>query len=399
LTLIVQPENVSDTVSVYGHIRNQPQMQVPEGKEGLSLVLDQLFSYGSESLDRLQFQAALDAIGADETAGTDFALSALTQNFERGVELLADNELHPALPEKGFEVVRQQARDSVAGRLTSPGYLAGRALLGSLYPKGDPTQREALPKTISALQLDDLRAYHHAAFRPDLAVIVVIGNVTAESARAVIEKYFGGWTASGDAPPTTLPPAPPSSASATAVPDASRVQDEVTLAETIGVTRTSPDRYALRVGNAVLGGGFYASRLTLDIRKNAGLVYSIDSRLDLGKTRGVYLVQYACDPGNVSKVEASVQKELETMQQAPVTPDELQRAKAMLLRQLPLGEATTGSIARGLIDRWDAGLPLDEPSRAAERYIAIGADEVQNAFSTLLRPKELARISRGPAPQ
>src|SRR6185312_13062604 len=66
ITLIVQPEDVSQTVSVYGHIRNRPETEAPPGKEGVSLVLDQLFSYGSESLDRLAFQKAFNDMGASE---------------------------------------------------------------------------------------------------------------------------------------------------------------------------------------------------------------------------------------------------------------------------------------------------------------------------------------------
>jgi zinc protease len=252
---------------------------------------------------------------------------------------------------------------------------------------------------VASISLDDVRAYHAAAFRPDLTAIVVIGDITPEAARATVEKYFGAWSARGEAPATVLPPVPPSMPRSTAVPDASRVQDEVTLAETVQANRTSDDAYPLQLGNTVLGGGFYSTRLTRDLRKDAGLVYSIDSRFDLGKTRGVYEVRYACDPGNVSKVEASVARELETMQKSNVGDDELQRAKAMLLRQLPLAEASTAAIAQGLLGRWDLGLPFDEPARAAQRYIELSADDVRAAFQRQVRPHDLARVSRGPAPR
>jgi zinc protease len=397
LTLIVQAEDVSDSVSVIGHIRNRPELEVPQGQEGLSLVLDPLFSYGSERLDRLAFQRALDEIGANESAGTDFSVQVLSEHFERAVSLLAENELHPAFPQRAFDVVRSQVRAAVAGRLTSPGYLAHRATQRALVPPGDPTLREALPKTLDTLTLADLRKYYQDAFRPDLTAIVVIGRVTPGQARAAIEKRFGDWHAAGAAPPTVLPPVPPSRASASAVPDASRVQDEVTLAETIPLTRTDPDVYALRLGNAVLGGGFYSTRLSRDLRKDAGLVYSIDSGFELGQTRGVFLTAYACDPVNVGKVAASVARELQTMRKAPPTDDELQRAKAMLLRHTQLAESGTNGIAVGLLDRWRLGLPFDEPTIAAKHYLALTGDAVQAAFAKYVRPDDLARVSVGPA--
>jgi zinc protease len=71
-------------------------------------------------------------------------------------------------------------------------------------------------------------------------------------------------------PNTLFPPAPTNSVSVTHVPDASRVQDKITLAETLQLTRTNEDYYALQLGNHVLGGGFYATRLYRDLREKAG---------------------------------------------------------------------------------------------------------------------------------
>jgi len=399
ITLIVQPENVSKMITVSGHIRNRPELEVPKGHEGLGTVLDQLFSYGSERFDRVALQRALDQIGASEQAGTDFQVSMLKDNFDRGVELLADNELHPALPKSAFEIVRQQVLDTVAGRLQSPGYLSGRALRMALLPNGDPGLRDAMPASVSALTLDQVRDYYRLAFRPDLTVIVVIGDITPEAARSVIEKYFGAWRTTGPKPDTILPTVPSNQPDAIAVPDTSRIQDEVTLGETIGITRSDADYYALRLGNNVLGGGFYSTRLSRDLRKNAGLVYSVGSSFEIGKSRGMYFVQYACDPKNVSKVHASIVRELEDMQKSPVTADELQLSKAMLLRQISLEEDSTDGIAQGLIERWDLELPLDEPTIAARQYIQLSADEVRAAFAKWVRPKDMVQVTQGPQPQ
>ncbi len=86
LKLIVQPESVSDTVCVFGRVRNNSDMETPKGKKGVDEVLDQLFSYGSANLDRVAFQKALDEIGAQESAGDDFSLKVLAGHFERGVQ-------------------------------------------------------------------------------------------------------------------------------------------------------------------------------------------------------------------------------------------------------------------------------------------------------------------------
>jgi zinc protease len=399
LTLIVQPEDVSDTVTVYGHIRNRPETETPPGQEGVDQVLDPLFAYGTEHLDRLAFQQALDEIGANESAGTDFSIEVLSKDFDRGVALLADNELHPALPQHAMEIIREQTAQTVGARNQGPSFLTIHALRGALFPATDPSLRYSTPETIRTLTLDNVRSYYHSVFRPDLATIVVIGKIAPEQARATIEKYFAAWTAEGPKPNTDLPPTPPNTPAAITVPNISRVQDSIVLAQTLGLTRSDPDYYALELGNNVLGGGFYSARLSIELRKKLGLVYSVASDIQGGRTRSVYLVRYASDPENVSKASDITAREIKDMQTTPVPTDELVRAKALLLRQLPLDEASIDDIARGLKDRWELGLPLDEPTIAARHYIDLGPADVQAVFQKWMRPSDLVRVTQGPPPR
>jgi zinc protease len=399
IRLIVQPESVSNTINVYGDILSNSDLEAAKGQKGVDSVLSQLFDFGTTTLNRLQFQAALDAIGADESAGTSFNLQVLANHFDRGVELLADNELHPALPPQAFAIVQRQEAAYVAGRLQSPHYLAGRAEDRALFPKDDPVLRQETPGSVTGLTLQDIENYYQHVFRPDLTTIVVIGKVTPDEAKSVIEKYFGGWRASGPKPPTFLPAVPLSKVSATTVPDKSRVQDSVTLAETLGINRFSPDYYALELGNEVLGGGFYASRLGQDLRENRGLVYYVGSSVDAGKNRTVYSVTYGCDPQNVSKARQIVVRDLKSMQTTPVAARPLDEAKALLLRQIPLGEARVSSIAQGWISRSEIGLPLNEPILAGQRYLMLTAQQVEAAFARWLRPPDLVQVVQGPNPQ
>ncbi len=399
IRLIVQTEKTSPTVTLVGSVKQQTQLETPPGKDGVSDVLEGLFSYGTKTLDRLAFQKALDDIAASESAGANFSLKVLKQDFPRGVELLADNELHPALPPDAFKVVQQQTAQLTAGVLQSPGYRTDRALQNALLPKGDPLLRETTPQTVSALSYDDIGAYYEKTYRPDLTTIVVIGDIAPDEARAVVGKAFADWKASGPKPPVVLPPVPANKPSAVNVPDPSRVQDSVDLSQELELNRFNKDYYALQLGNHVLGGGFYATRLYRDLRQKAGYVYNIDDSLQAGETRATYTIDYGCDPQNVSKARAMIQQELVSMQKTPVAPAELQQAKALLLRQMPLREASEDSIAGHLIGQAAIGLPLDEPSRAAQRYFNMTADEVRAAFSKWIDPANFVQVVRGPTPQ
>jgi zinc protease len=399
IRLIVRTDTTSPTITVMGSVKHQGDLQTPPGQEGVGDVLDGLYSYGTTTLDRLAFQKALDDIAATENAGFGFSVKVLKEYFSRGVELLADNELHPALPEQAFRITQRQTAQFVAGNLKSPGYRTSRALDLALLPTGDPELRETTPDTVSKLTLDEVKEYHDTSIRPDLTTIVVIGDVTPDDAKAVIEKWFGDWKASGPKPDTTLPPVPVNKASAANVADPEAVQDSVTLAEQLDINRFSPDYYPLQLGNHVLGGGFYATRLYHDLRQVAGYVYNVDVEMGASKSRATYSVIYGCDPPNVSKARALIVRDLNQMRTENVSEAELRQAKALLLRSIPLSEGSEDAVASGLLGRANIGLPLDEPIVAAKKYYSLTADDVKAAFAKHIQPDDLVQIVRGPAPQ
>src|SRR6202030_3351422 len=115
--------------------------------------------------------------------------------------------------------------------------------------------------------------------------------------------------------------------------------------------------------------------------------------------RTSYTVTYACDPQNVSKARELIQRDLISMQKENVTQAELQQAKALLLRQIPLSESSEDSVAGGLLARAQIGLPLDEPVRSAKVYFSMSANQVRAAFEKWIRPDGFVQIIRGPAPE
>jgi len=253
--------------------------------------------------------------------------------------------------------------------------------------------------SVSALTLADTKEYYARVFRPDMTTIAVIGDITPEEARAEFEKWFGGWKAVGPKPDTALPAVPTNGPAAINIPDATQVQDSVELSEEVGINRFHPDYYALQLGDRVLGGGFYATRLYRDLRQKAGYVYTVNNVLRATDTRATYSVTYGCDAENVSKARVLIEQELAAMRSTNVSDAELQQAKALLLRQTTLSESSEESVARGLVARALLGLPLDEPTRAAQRYYALTADDVRAAFEKWIRPAALIQVVRGPAPK
>jgi zinc protease len=173
----------------------------------------------------------------------------------------------------------------------------------------------------------------------------------------------------------------------------------VTLAEQLNLNRFDPAYYPIELGNHVLGGGFYATRLYHDLRQVNGLVYTVDANLNASKTRASYSVQYGCDPQNVSKARAIIVRDLDQMRTQDVSDAELHQAKALMLRQIPLSTSSEDAVAGALLGRAEIGLPLDEPVLAAKTYMALTADDVKNAFAKKIDTGNLVQVVRGPAPE
>ena len=398
MRLIVQPERNTRTVVVSGSIDSNPQVQEPAGQEGIRDVTDSLFPYGTITYDRIGLQTELDKIAATATAGTDFGVSVLSSHFERGVELLADEELHPAMREADFKIVAGQMVGGLTGEMTSPDHLTQVALNKALYPVGDPAQRFATPKSVSALTLADAKQWYATAYRPDMTTVVVIGDTTPEAARALFERYFGGWKAAGPKPNVEFPAVPPSVAAQVHVPATGRVQSSVRLVETLGLVRSDPAWPQLQVANTVLTGGFYSSLLYHDLREIHGYVYDIESRVSAGKTRATFGLDYGCDPQNVTPAQAQISGILTQLTQAPIAADRLLRSKALLMGEVPIREASYDGVTAQLLDYATLGLPLDQNLVDARAELSATAQSVREAIEKYVRPQGFVRVVTGPGP-
>ena len=399
LRLIVQPEHITGTVVVSGEILNNPQVQEPAGQEGVADIASQLLPFGTTTYDRVAFQTELDKIAATTSAGTQFGVEALSGDFDRSMQLLADEELHPAFDPKAFAIVQKQTVGSLTGEVTSPDHLTDVALNKALYPPGDPLQRFASPQSAGSLTLDQVKGWYGAAYRPDLTTIVVTGDVTPEQAQAVVAKYFGGWTATGPKPNVYPPPAPANAAAQITVPANGRVQSSVQLVESTDLLRSDPAWAPLQVANTVLTGGFYSSLLYHDLREVHGYAYSVESRFVTGKVRSSFHIDYACDPQNIVPAQSQVAAILTLLQTKPVETDRLLRAKALLMGDVPIRAASYDGVSALLLNYATRDLPLNQGTLDATAELAATKDAVQAALAKYVRPSSFVRIVTGPGPK
>jgi zinc protease len=233
--------------------------------------------------------------------------------------------------------------------------------------------------------------------RPDLATIVIVGDVTVDQARSVVEKWFGSWKADGPTPNVFPPAVAPNRASRRVIPATGRVQSEVTLSESLPITYTNPDYPVLRLANTVLSGGFYDSILYRDVRELHGYAYSVDSSVTGGHNRSTFRVNFGADPQNVAAAQRIIVDDIAAMARTPLEPDRLLRAKALALGALPVRQASYDGLASQLLTYAATGRPLNQDRIDAAAQLRATPQSVRSAMARWIRPKDFAEVVVGPA--
>jgi zinc protease len=399
IDLIVEPESISDSVFVFGSVRTNPALQEPPGREGVSSVLGGLYEQGTRTQDRATFQRALDDADTEISAGSEFGAQTVSKSFERAIALLSENVLAPRFDQASFDLAKRRVVDELATSLNGASAYATRQTEEKLLPPGDPELRQPSVAGLQALTLDDVRAYYDKTMRPDLTTIVVVGNVTPAAAAAAIERAFGAWHASGPAPVLDLPALTLNQPGSVKLTLPSLGQDDVQFQQILTVPNRSPDSYGLQLGDAILGGGALGpeqSRLFRDLRQNAGLVYSVASRITQRPGRSRFSVEFACLPSNEGRISQLIDAEIQRMRSEPAGDFELTLAKASMVRRTIVSDASIASIGSALLSNGSHALPLDQARLDAQQLLATDAKAVQQAFASYVHPENFVRVLVGP---
>ena len=133
-----------------------------------------------------------------------------------------------------------------------------------------------------------------------------------------------------------------------------------------------------------------------DLRVRTGYVYNVESQLDWTRDRSIYNASFGADPDKVSRARGALVADIKDLQNNAVGGVELNRAKAQLLRRLPMQSASVDGLAALDLRFIDLNIPLDTPQIAAQHFYDVTSDQVKAAFVKYLRPDDLAQVVKGP---
>jgi zinc protease len=394
ITVLVQQKSDRPTFTLSGDIASSSAF-IPPGKEGISTLASMLADYGTEHLSFTQRRTAIDLMGASVENGQSFTARGITSDFTKIVGILADGEEHPAFAEPWYSLERNQLAGSLQQQNTISGVMIDRAYQGLLSSPDDPSLRQATASSVQSITQADLGAYTQLYWRPDLTTIAVVGDLSPQQVRTVLENAFGSWSAQGPKPSVTAMAFPAPHGGKNYVGTDAR-QVYVRLGQS-AVSRSSPDYDAFMVLNQILGAsGAFESRLWQELRQKRGLVYSVQSSVDAYRDRGDFKIELNATPSRVTEAVNFVREELRTLQLHPVSQTELNEAKLRLVSDALLDEASATGQVDQLLDIGTNALPLDYYSTLNDRFARITAADVERVAQRYLRPEQLVEIYSGP---
>jgi len=399
LTVVTVPESVSPTIVVKGEIDTEPAFFEPPGREGVASLTDELLGWGTTSYDRKAYQAETDAIAADIDLGSTFGATATSEHFDRAMQLLADGMLHPVFPEAGFAASKMKRLQALSAAEQLPEVQAEIAQDEALYGRGDPRIRRATAESIAAISLADVRRWYAFAFRPDLTTISIVGDVTPDRARSIVQRYFGNWQPFGKRPSfnrTSLAQRTPLRQTIT-IKSPSLTQSQVTLKEILPMRLGDPDYAALLLANTILSGEGTGSLLFKELRIRDGYVYRVDSKFSIDQDAATFSISYASDPKDVDRAQAAAVAILRHLQSVPLDDVELERAKALLTADRVLPLDSYDGIARNLLTATDAGETPAQTGAFWRKVLALTPAQLRAAVRRKLNPDAFVRVVLEPA--
>jgi predicted Zn-dependent peptidase len=371
----------------------------PPGKFGLANFTAELLDEGAGSRDALQIADAIDYLGASLStgAGTDSSVVGLHLPVARladALPILADVALRPTFPDKELQRVREellaafiQAQDDPAALID---FAFPRIVFGPKHRYG--TLGVGTAAALKGVSAADLEQLHAARYTPDSAAVIVTGDVTADQVVPLLEQAFGSWKGKAAQAPAIADAPQLTSRQVYVIDKPGAAQSQIRIGW-IGVPRSTPDYFALRVLNTILGGSF-TSRLNQNLRETHGYSYGASSSFEMRLQAGPFSAEAGVQTDKTSEALKEFFTELEKIRQ-PIPADEVEKAKNYVALLMPRDFESTGSLAGSLSQQFVFGLPDDYIATFTDRVRAVTPADVQRAAQKYIQPDKFAVVVVG----
>ena len=362
-------------------IKNGAEVDPPE-LAGLSNMTADLLTKGTEKRSATQIAEAIEALGGalDSSARWDASrvgVNVMSSKIGPALEILADVVRRPTFKDDEIERLRQQTLDDLTVELGEPGsiarYVAARVVFGDA-PYGQPLN--GTPQSIARIDRNDVVKYHGRFYRPDNAILVLGGDISAANAFKLAQQYFGDWKKPAEAIPTlTAPKAEKSDEPRVVVIDKPDAGQAAVLVARTGINRKDADYFRGIVTNSVLSG--YSGRLNQEIRIKRGLSYGAVSSLETRRDVGPFIAWAQTKNQSAAQVASLLLGEVSRLATAPVPDVELTPRKAVVIGNFARNLETAAGLVAQVGSLALYGVSFDEINRYIGNVQTVTAADVQ----------------------
>jgi zinc protease len=373
----------------------------PADKIGLASYTASLMREGTKTRTSPQISEALETMAASlaVTSGlsgptASVSGSALTENFDKLMDLTADVLLNPSFDPAEWDRFKTRTKAGLIQQRTNPGFLAtemfNRAVFGS-HPAGRVSPTAA---NLDAISPEALVEFHRAHYVPDHAALAFAGDISLADARKLADAKLAAWKKTGAANMAVADPPPMPTPKVYLVARPGSVQTTLYVG-TQSMTRTDPDYAALTVVNRVLGGTM--GRLFRHLREEKGYTYGIGSGFSATLYRGSWNSSTSVRTEVTEPALTDLLAELGELRDTPVPENELADAKRAIVGSFARDLENPQQVLGYYIDNWLYRLSPDYWDTYPARIMAVTAAQAQAAAQKYWAPGRLQIVAVGDA--
>lgn len=370
----------------------------PKAASGVAGVTRYMMKLGADGLSEEAITNQFADIGAILGGDLDldraaFKLRTLTSEQAKALTVFNKILHKPDFPQAILEREKTRIIASLQEAATRPDSIANKAFMQALYgahPYGLDESGEV--DTITAMKRDDLINFYQQYYTAKSATIALIGDMTEAQAREIAENVSKGLpqgAAVAKIAAVTLP-----SAASTQSINHPASQSHILLGYP-GVKRGDADYFPLYVGNYILGGGGFVSRLTEEVREKRGLVYSVYSYFMPMAELGPFQIGLQTKKEQANEALKVVNETLAKFMQNGVTEKELKAAKSNIIGGFPMRIDSNNKILDYLSVIGFYKLPLTYLDDFNKEVNQVTAAQIKDAFNRRIKPDHFVSVIVG----
>jgi zinc protease len=388
--------------------RRDPAAQAGLASAGAAMLAKGIRAVGNDpALDENALGEAWADLGASFGGGdsgdqVSFSLRSLTYPdlLQRAVALAARQLGEPAYPADVWTRERERRVAALREANMRPATVAARTFKQAVYGS-HPYGYDSNEQTLARIAVADLQAWHARSLRACRARVSIVGAVTRAQADALATQLLArlpAGTPAGACEP--LPPVaevPPLAAAVEKHLPFESAQAHVLIGQP-GIKRADPDYFTLTVGNYILGGGGFVSRLTEEVREKRGLSYSVYSYFNPGLHAGAFTIGLQTRPDQAAQAVQVAREVLRRFVTEGPTPAELKAAKDNLIGGFALRLDNNRKLLDNVANIAAHGLPLNYLDTWTRQVDKVTVADIKAAFARTLQPERMVTVVVGGRP-